>query len=159
MDKPDALFNNVIQIGIVVSDLDRTIEAYRNLLQLKAWNFNHVDTATGKGTNFHNKGNPIQARAKIAWVNLGSVELELIEPRDQDSPYAEFLEENGQGVHHIMLGTSSFKAAKEHMSDKNIDVIGGGEFQDTQFQMFDTAELLGFICEVAQGGPLVPDRV
>lgn len=159
MDKPEALFSNVVQIGIVVSDLDRTIEAYGNLVQLKAWNFNQVDTSIGKGSNFHNRGNPIGARAKIAWVSLGNVELELIEPLDQDSPYAEFLKEKGQGIHHIMLSTSSFRAAKEHMSDKNIGVIGGGELQDTQFLMFDTHDLLGFICEVAQGGPLVPDRV
>jgi hypothetical protein len=30
--------------------------------------------------------------------------------------------------------------------------------QGTRFQMFDTQELLGFVCEIADGDPLVPDQ-
>jgi hypothetical protein len=43
------------------------------------------------------------------------------------------------------------------MESQNIAAIGGGELQGTRFQMFDTQELLGFICEIAEGDPLVPD--
>jgi methylmalonyl-CoA/ethylmalonyl-CoA epimerase len=159
MDKPDALFNNVIQIGIVVSDLNKTIEAYRDILGVKEWNINHVDTATGKGGNFHNNGSPIDARARIAWVNIGNVELELIEPQDQNSAYSEFLVEHGPGIHHVMLGTSNYADAMDHMGDMGIATVGGGELQNTRFQMFNTQDLLGFICEIAEGDPLVPDQV
>lgn len=159
MHKPDVLFDNVIQIGIVVANIDKTIEAYRELLQVDTWNINYVDSANGKGSNFHNNGNPIHATAKIAWVNLGNIELELIEPRDQNSPYSEFLKEHGPGVHHIMLGTPTYSDATAHMGKKKVDLIGGGELQATRFQMFDTRDLLGFICEIAEGDPLIPDRV
>jgi methylmalonyl-CoA/ethylmalonyl-CoA epimerase len=159
MGNPEALFESVIQIGIVVSDVNKAIEGYRDLLQVKQWNINHVDTAIGKGGNFHKNGKPIQAKAKIAWVNLGQVELELIEPQDQHSLYAEFLRERGPGIHHVMLGTSNYQTCLDHMDSQSIAAIGGGELQGTRFQMFDTQELLGFICEVAEGDPLVPDQV
>ena len=159
MDNPEALFDSVIQIGIVVSDVNKAIEGYRDLLQVRKWNINLVDTTVGKGSNFHKNGKPIQAKAKIAWVNIGNVELELIEPQDQHSLYAEFLTEHGPGIHHVMLGTSNYANAVEHLDSQKIAAIGGGELQGTRFQMFDTQELLGFICEIAEGEPLVPDQV
>jgi len=159
MNESKALFNGVIQIGIVVSDVDETLKGYRQLLQIKEWNINQVDTRIGKGNNFHNNGEPVEAKAKIAWVMLGNVELELIEPQDQHSLYAEFLREQGPGIHHIMLGTSDYAGCLDFMHKQNIAVVGGGELQATKFQMFDTRELLGFICEIADGDPLVPDQV
>jgi methylmalonyl-CoA/ethylmalonyl-CoA epimerase len=159
MGNPDTLFNSVIQIGIVVSDVNKAIEAYRDILQVKEWNINHVDTDIGKGSQFHNNGNPIRAKAKIAWVNIGNVELELIEPQDQNSAYSEFLREHGPGIHHVMLGTPDYADAMAHMDNKKVATIGGGELQGTRFQMFDTRDLLGFICEIAEGDPLVPDEL
>jgi hypothetical protein len=158
MGKPEALFDSVIQIGIVVPDVDKAIEGYRDLLHVKKWNINQVDTVTGKGGNFHKNGKPIQAKVKIAWANIGNVELELIEPQDQHSLYADFLKEHGPGIDHVMLGTSDYATCLEHMGSQKITVIGGGELQGTRFQMFDTQELLGFICEIAEGDPLVPDQ-
>ena len=159
MNSPDALFNSVIQIGIIVSDVNKAIRAYQDLLQVKQWNINHVDTAVGTGGNFHIKGEPIEVKAKIAWVRLGNVELELIEPQDQHSLYSKFLREQGPGIHHVMLGTSNYRSAMDHMDKMNVAGIGGGELQDTRFHMFDTQDLLGFICEIAEGSRLVPDQV
>jgi 4-hydroxyphenylpyruvate dioxygenase-like putative hemolysin len=158
MRKKEPLFSNVIQIGIVVSDVDKAVEGYRKLLRLMEWNINHVDTAVGKGGNFHNDGEPVQAKAKIAWANIGEVELELIEPQDQHSVYSEFLREHGPGIHHVMLGTRNFDRCLDHMERQEVTTVGGGELQGTRFQMFNTQELLGFICEIAEGGPLIPDE-
>ena len=159
MARSDSLLSNVIQIGIVVSDVNKAIKGYRDLLHIKEWNINYVDTTIGKGGNFYKNGKPIQTKAKIAWVNFGNVELELIEPQDEHSLYADFLREHGPGIHHVMLGTSDYSACLDHLDNQNIAAIGGGELQDTRFQMFDTQELLGFICEIAEGDPLVPDQV
>jgi methylmalonyl-CoA/ethylmalonyl-CoA epimerase len=159
MATSEELFSNVIQIGIVVSDVNKAIEGYRDLLQVKRWNINYVDTTIGKGGNFHKNGKSIQAKAKIAWVNFGNVELELIEPQDQHSLYSDFLREHGPGIHHVMLGTPDYEGCLRHMDQQNIAAVGGGQLQGTRFQMFDTQELLGFICEIADGDPLVPDQL
>ena len=159
MANPNALFSGIIQIGIVVSDVNKAIKGYRDILRVREWNINNVDTMIGKGGNFHDNGDPIQARAKIAWVTIGNVELELIEPQDQHSLYADFLRENGPGIHHVMLDTPDYANAIDHMGKQNVAMVGGGELQGTKFQMFDTRELLGFICEIADGDPLVPDQL
>lgn len=159
MATPEALFGRILQIGIVVADVNETIDGFRQLLNVDGWNISCVDTTTGKGSNFHKNGSPVETKAKIAWVNFGNIELELIEPQDQISLYAEFLKDHGPGIHHVMLGAKDYENCVGHMNGHNVPAMGGGELQDTKFQMFDTRELLGFICEISDGKPLVPDQI
>lgn len=153
------LFDNIIQIGVVVDNVDATVTQYRELLGLHHWHINYVDTDSGKGSNFRKGNAPIAAKAKIAWINIGNVELEIIEPQDEDSVYSEFLRDKGPGIHHVMFATPDHDRCAERMAANNIPVLGSGELQDTRFQMFDTQKNLGLICEIAKGDPLVPDEV
>lgn len=154
---PQAIFDNIIQIGMVVSNVDEAVSNYREFLDVR-WNINYVDTVNGKGSHFHKHGVPIEARAKIAWTNIGEVELELIEPQDEHSVYAEFLRDKGPGIHHVMFGTPDFDRCVEKLASKKYEAIGGGKFQHTRFQMFDTQKALGVICEIADGDSLIPDE-
>ncbi|MGD8890125.1 MAG: VOC family protein [Desulfobacterales bacterium] len=152
------VFNNILQIGIVVHDVNVTVQNYRDLLDLNKWHFNYVDTKNGKGRNFRRGDQPVDAKAKIAWMRIGNVELEIIEPWDEDSVYTQFLREKGPGIHHVMFATKDYGNCAERMAANNIAVLGCGELQDTRFQMFDTQKRLGMICEIAEGEPLEPDE-
>lgn len=156
MNKP--LLNQVVQIGIVVNDAKATAGRYCDLLGLSDWHFNQVDTTKGKGANFRKGKQSIAAKALIAWTSLGDVELELIEPQDDTSVYAEFLRERGQGIHHVMFSTPDYDTCREQLEANGIDVLGSGDLQETRFTLFDTQADLGVICEIAQGGALVPDK-
>jgi methylmalonyl-CoA/ethylmalonyl-CoA epimerase len=153
------LFKDVVQIGVIVSDADACVARYRKLLNLQDWHINYVDTKAGKGRNFFNGSKPVTVKAKIAWITIGNVELEIIEPRDEESIYAEFLRDRGPGIHHVMFAVSDYDQCSESMAGNNVAMIGSGELQQTQFQMFDTEKDLGFICEIARGGALIPDEV
>ena len=43
------LFNDIVQIGVVVDNVDASVAKYRQLLGLQDWHINYVDTAIGKG--------------------------------------------------------------------------------------------------------------
>lgn len=152
------MFHQVVQLGIVVRDAKATAHRYRELLGLDDWHFNEVDTASGKGANFRRGGQSITAKALIAWTSVGNVELELIEPQDDSSVYAEFLHSKGPGIHHVMFVTPDYDDCINHMASQNISTLGAGELQKTRFQLFDTEADLGLICEIAEGEPLIPDR-
>ncbi len=154
----EMLFNQVVQIGIVVRDAEATARRYRELLGLDDWHFNEVDTARGKGADFRRGNRPIAGRALIAWMPLGNVELELIEPRDEDSVYADFLRDRGPGIHHVMFATSGYDRCIEQLTARGVKQLSSGALQDTRFTLFDTQVDLGLICEIADGGPLLPDR-
>ena len=88
------LVDDIVQIGLVVRDAAATAERYRALLGIEGWYLNEVNTEQGKGRRFHHRGKAIAAVARIAWTRIGNLELELIEPRDEDSVYAVFLREH-----------------------------------------------------------------
>lgn len=151
-------FPGIVQIGIVVRDLDDAVARYGFLLGWKDWNFNAVDTQAGKGRRFTFGGAPIEARARIAWMEVGAIEIELIEPRDEDSVYAEFLRDRGPGLHHVMLATEDYRASLADFEQEGYAVVASGELQQTRFALVDTVADLGMLIELAEGGPLVPDN-
>jgi len=152
------LFEQVVQIGIVVNDAKASANCYKDLLGLDDWHFNEVDTSKGKGANFRHGKKAIAAKAMIAWLPLGNVELELIEPRDEISIYAEFLRDKGPGIHHVMFVTPDYDRCVDALISQNVAVLGSGELQHTRFQLFDTFSDLGLICEIAEGKALIPDH-
>lgn len=153
----EPLFNQVVQIGIVVKDAAATVQRYEELLGLSGWHYNEVDTTRGKDSNFTQRGKAIELKALIAWLPLGNVEIELIEPRNDEGLYAKFLIEHGPGVHHIMLATPDYDHCLDRVKMAGIDLLGSGTLQNTRFALLNTQADLGLICEIAQGGPLTPD--
>ena len=148
----------ILQIGIVVASVDAAVENYATFLGITDWNINYVDTNHGKGRNFRVGGKEVAVKAKIAWANIGDIELELIEPQDDTSIYAEYLRSNGPGVHHLMFGTHDYQHSVDKMHRYGVESFVTGELQATEFQLFDTQQMLGTICEFATGDPLVPDE-
>jgi len=150
--------NAILQIGIVIQNADEAIRNYENLLGISGWNINYVDTQNGVGRNFRHGNKDVAVKAKIAWVSIGNVEIELIEPRDETSIYAEYLRNNGPGVHHLMFGIDDHQKGVECMRVNGVESIVSGELQATKFQLFDTRSLLGTITEFAEGDALIPDK-
>ena len=148
----------IVQIGIVVPSVDTAVKNYANLLGISEWNINYVDTDHGKGRNFHVGGKEVAVKAKIAWAKIGEIELELIEPQDDSSIYAEYLRSNGPGVHHLMFSTNDYQHTVEQMRRNGVMSIVSGELQATEFRLFDTRQMLGTISEFATGNPLIPDE-
>lgn len=148
---------DIVQIGLVVRDASATALQYRQLLGVQDWYLNEVDTQRGIGRQFHHRGQAIQAKALIAWARVGNVELELIEPRDENSVYAEFLRDKGPGIHHVMFGCDDFETCGRRLTEQGIAELAGGQLQETRFKLFDARDSLGLICEIAAGGELLPD--
>lgn len=153
----DKAFTQIVQIGIIVKNAKAAADNFRDLLGIGNWHYNRVDTKGGIGKNFHAHNRPIEAKANIAWTNLGMVEIELIEPFDEDSVYAEHLREHGPGLHHIMFETDDYAQSRSHLVENGVAEIASGDLQKTRFALFDMREQLGLICEIAEGGALVPD--
>ena len=53
--------------------------------------------------------------ARYGFVPLGNTDIELIQPLEGDSPYTQFLEEHGEGIHHIAFVVDSIEAHLEHL--------------------------------------------
>ena len=154
----EAKINGVVQIGILVRNADDAVRQYARLFGVRDWNINYVDTENGKGQNFRTAKNEVAVKAKIAWATIGGVELELIEPQDTTSIYAQYLETHGPGVHHLMFGTDDYDRTVNSLKESGAERILSGELQATSFELFDTRKTLGLISEFAEGDALVPEE-
>jgi len=82
----------VDHIGIVVKNCEKVIETWERMFGIGPWTF-----TTNTGTDA--EGNPIEA--KLAFAYMGDLELELIEIVKGKILHSEFLEEHGEGLHHL----------------------------------------------------------
>lgn len=148
-----------VQIGVVVESVDEAIEHYKKLLGLTRWHFKGVDSETEPDTHFERSGRVVPTRAKIAWSRLGDIEIELIQPLDQTSIYAEFLKEKGTGLHHLMIGGADFKALDSRFQGNGVSSIMEGQHLGHQLKLLDTRRTLGFLSEIAEGEEIAADEI
>jgi len=84
------------QIGIVVRDMDRAIEYYSVNF---GWGPFKVHEREIKGFTY--RGTIGNCRLKMAFAQSGSIEIELIQVLEGETPHSEFLREKGEGVQHL----------------------------------------------------------
>ena len=99
----------ICQVALVVKDLEKTTEEYAKLFGVPKPEIFRVPEESVAHTQF--KGMPSKTRAKLAVFNLGQVVLELTEPDEEPSSWKDFLEKNGDGIHHIAFMTDDRDAA------------------------------------------------
>lgn len=82
------MIKKVDHIGIAVNNLDDALDIYKRIYGLDA-----IKIETLKG-----------AKLKIAFIPLGEVLIELLEPTEPgEGRIGQFLKEKGEGIHHIAL--------------------------------------------------------
>lgn len=85
----------IAHVGIAVASIAETLPFYRDVLGLAPMG-GPPETADG---------------ATIVSLRFGDVDVELLEPRDAESPVAKFLAKRGPGIHHICYRVSDLDAA------------------------------------------------
>jgi methylmalonyl-CoA/ethylmalonyl-CoA epimerase len=104
MQKP--VFTETMQIGLVGRDLDAAIRRHVNDYGIGPWEFSEFDHENVK--DLREYGKPVKRSWRLATAMIGHVQWELIEPLDDESIYARFLAEKGEGVHHIAVVAPNF---------------------------------------------------
>jgi hypothetical protein len=90
-----------------------------------------------------------------AETHAGPVVVELLQPLEGDSIYKEWLEEHGEGLHHIAVMRPSPEqsdATKQRFADLGATVLMGGRIGETiEFYYLDTEPTLKVIFESGTG--------
>jgi len=61
-----------------------------------------------------------QAKIKVAFLELGELKLEVIQPTDPDTPFAHYLKTKGQGLHHLALEVDDINAVLQKAWDSGL---------------------------------------
>ncbi len=144
----------IVQVGVVVKDLEKTVE-YLSSLGMGPFKFR---TVTHPSATLH--GEKVFYEVRLAKSQQGPVELELIEYQKGKTIHKEFLDEKGEGLHHIKVTVKDIHATVNRFARKGIEPlqqdtpVGGGGMA-----YLDTAKIGGVIIEVSQRPPNYDPKV
>ena len=95
-----------------------------------------------------------QQGVRIAVFDVGDSRIELLEPLEDDNAIGRFLEEHGQGVHHVALRTDSVDQELDRVMDQEsitcIDESPRDGAQGYRIAFLHPKDLSGALIELAQ---------
>jgi methylmalonyl-CoA/ethylmalonyl-CoA epimerase len=138
----------VTQIGLVVKDIDHSIDAYCEVFGLPHPEVIITDDYAAAKTQY--RGRPSFARAKLAFFHLGQVDLELIEPVGEPSTWKEALDAQGEGFHHIAFQIKDTGKVVQILESKGIPQVQQGHYTGGMYTYMDASKKLGLVLELLE---------
>ena len=147
----EPIFTGTLQVSVVVPELEAAMRTYVEQYGIGPWDVYEFHPGNVQG--MHERGQPVERSWRLALAQVGEVQWELVEPRDEDSVYARFLAEHGTGVHHVGVAVSDYERTLAELGDRGHDVLLGGTYNGVTFAYLSTDRDLGVVTEIFDGAP------
>ncbi len=99
----------VDHIAIAVKNIEEALKNYQKILTVDEVEIEEVPTE----------------KVKVAMLMLEDTRIELMEPTSPDSPISKFLEERGEGIHHIAITADDIEKDVARASANGMKMLGG----------------------------------
>jgi methylmalonyl-CoA/ethylmalonyl-CoA epimerase len=96
-------------IAIAVNSVDEALKDYQSVLNIDRLKFEVVPNE----------------KVKVAMLELEDTRIELMEPTSPDSPIKKFLNDRGEGIHHIAITADDIEKDVAKASAKGMKMLGG----------------------------------
>jgi catechol 2,3-dioxygenase-like lactoylglutathione lyase family enzyme len=139
----------VCQVGIIVHDIEKTAQRYVDVLGVPKPPIQVTKGYDVTRTTY--RGQPSEATAKLAFLDFGQVQIELIEPDEKPSVWRDYLNEKGEGAQHIAFVVKNTGEVTGYLAKAGIPIAqqalyssGGGmyTYMDSDAALGTTVELL-----------------
>lgn len=105
-------------VAVLVRSTDDALRFYRDRL----------------GLAVHSSEEVPSPHVRLTYLDTGNAYLQLVEPLDPESPLGEWLEEHGEGLHHICFGVDDVAQSVAALSDDDTPVtLGSGRGRPSGF--------------------------
>ena len=123
-------------VAIVVPDLQEAVSFWQDALGLT---LDHIENVPNQN-------------ATIAFFPLGEVELELVEPTDNESGLAKFLKNHGPGLHHLCLEVEDIEITLSDLKSKGIRLINETpiSLENRKISFIHPKDAFGVLIELCQ---------
>ena len=129
----------VEHIGVVVHDLDSSLQKFASLLNLEVCEAEEVNV----------QGNQV----KVAFLPIGNTNIELVSTTSSTGLIGDFLRERGEGVHHIAIEVDDIEREFTELRARGVafvwDKVVNGS-RGTRIAVIDAKELNGVYIELVQ---------
>lgn len=136
------------QVALVVKDTEKASRNLAALFGFEEASYEIIGTYEFSNTKY--KGEPTPAKAKATFYTMGPLDIEILEPMGEPSTWNDFLQENGEGIHHIAWYVRGIDEVRTFLESQGMEMIQQGNWDGGQYMYFDARDQLGFIIELLQ---------
>lgn len=101
------MFTQVDHLGMAVSDIDASVEFYRNAYGITEWERIEMP----------------ERHMAIAVARIGDTLIELIAPTSDEASFAKYLRDKGPGIHHIAYRVDDIAASLDELRARGVQLI------------------------------------
>jgi 4-hydroxyphenylpyruvate dioxygenase-like putative hemolysin len=134
----------VHQLGYVVGNIEKACEFYNSTYGVGP--FDIIDEVDMEGAIL--RGEPVSTKIKVAFAKSNELELEFIEPLEGENLYTEFLEEKGDGIHHLGFVVNDIDEWKKDFAARGFEPVFHRDMVVMEFAYFDTSVFGGLMLEL-----------
>lgn len=133
------MVTKIEHIGILVKDLNKSLQRYTEILGLKLKEIEEVKVEN--------------ALNRVAFLPIGETQIELVETTSETGLAAQFLKERGEGIHHVALEVEDLEKAFADLKSRGVKflwdrIIPGSRGSRVAF--FEPEEFNGVYVELVQ---------
>jgi methylmalonyl-CoA/ethylmalonyl-CoA epimerase len=136
------------QIAIGVRDIDASRRRWAAVLGVDVPDI--VEVESGSRVRMGHRGLPSDARVRLAFFDLGGVQLELLEPVGEGSAWKDGLDRHGEALHHLGFWTENMVETAAELDEHGAVLIQRGDMGAGQYAYFDAAQPLGCVLELLE---------
>ena len=136
-------------VGVIVKDMEKTID-YLSSAGIGPFGMPGGQKWVEMPFKGELRGKPAAWKVKISNAKLGNGELELLQPSGGESLLQEFLDNHGEGLHHIGYVTHNLNNDIKKLAGQGVKVLTSAAGDKGGFAYFDTGVAGGIVTELRQ---------
>jgi catechol 2,3-dioxygenase-like lactoylglutathione lyase family enzyme len=140
--------NRIVQVGVVVPDVEEAVRAWTPLLGIPQPEVIVTDKVEIAHTEYRKRSTP--ARAKIAFIKLGQVTLELIQPIGEPSTWHDQLKAHGPSLHHIAFEVKNMGERLDELAEHGLPLLQRGDYRGGRYAYVDGQKRFGTVVELLE---------
>ncbi len=149
---PESGLGRIGQLGIVVRDIQASMEHYWRDLGIGPWKVYTNGSPPLRNVTYY--GRPASYRVRVALAHTESMVFELIQYLEGDSIHRDFLAAQGEGIEHVGIYVPNLDEPLSRLRSQGLTVLqsadGLGAIGDGRYAYLDTRSTLGTVLELIQ---------
>lgn len=146
--EPIITSKTITQVAVIVKDIDKSRVAWANVLGVKTPDVSVAESHFSRPTKY--KGTASDAKAKLAFFAMDNLQIELIQPLGGKSTWQEYLDKNGEGIHHIAFAVKNIDGVEKQFELQGMPTVQNGGWDGGAYSYIDASGNLGCILELLE---------
>ena len=134
------------QVAVIVDDIEKSAEFYARMFGIDTPGVIVAAGHESRPTMY--RGKPSNATAKLAFIELENLQIELIEPDGTPSIWQEFADNYGQGLQHIAFWVDDIDEAEHKFVAAGMAILQSGGWDGGAYSYIDATKQMGTIIEL-----------